>query len=371
MRIAVDVRSLMEGRHSGVEEYTTQILRHMAIVAPQHIFYAFYNSFKEVQLPVFPANVQLVGYRYSNKIFHSSQFLTGLPKWDSLVRGDVFFAPNVRMLPLSRNIPLVAVAHDLSYELFPEFLNTRRRVWHRIVQPRALMHRSNAVIAVSEHTKEDLMNIYALPSDKISVVHSGLSSTFKHVSPAAIQAARAQYSLPKSFVLYLGRFEPRKNIQGIIEAFSAIASHVPHDLVLGGEVGWKQEEIVRARENSPHANRIHMLGFIPEEHKAALYAAADLFVYPSFYEGFGFPPLEALSVGTPVVTSFNSALPEIVGKWATLIDPYNTPQLAAVLADILADPQRVSRSVRADVVATYQWEEAARQTVAVLENVVG
>ncbi|MEX0650155.1 MAG: glycosyltransferase family 1 protein [Candidatus Andersenbacteria bacterium] len=370
MRIAVDVRSLMEGRHSGVEEYTTKILRHMAKVAPQHIFQAYYNSRRSVALPRFPKNVHPIAYRYPNKLFNSAQFVLRRPRWDRLVPADIFFVPNVRLTPLSSGIPMVSVAHDLSYELFPEFLNVRRRIWHRMMRPRQLMQNADHVIAVSEHTKEDVKRLYGLPEENISVVYSGLSFADEAARPAVIQEVRRKYNLPEQFVLYLGRFEPRKNITGIIEAFSAVAHQIDHDLVVAGESGWKQEEHIEARRQSPHRERIHITGFVAEEDKAALYAAADLFVYPSFYEGFGFPPLEAIAMGTPAVTSFNSALPEIVGPWATLVDPYNTPQLAAVIRELLRDPVRIPHTVRNTVRAIYNWDTAARQTVKTLERAV-
>ncbi|MEX1112493.1 MAG: glycosyltransferase family 1 protein [Candidatus Andersenbacteria bacterium] len=370
MQIAVDVRSLMEGRHSGGEEYTTHILRSMATYAPQHIFQAYYNSARKVDLPEFPRNVHPVPYRYPNKVFNAAQLVSGYPRWDSLVRGDVFFVPNARLTPLSVSVPLVTVAHDVSYELFPEFLNPWRRVWHQLVRPRQLMRRANHIIAVSEHTKEDLMRLYDVSSEKVSVIYSGLSLDPKGARSTAVQQVRQRYHLPEHFVLYVGRFEPRKNITGIIEAFGAIADRVPHDLVLAGESGWKQGEHQAAYLRSAYRDRIHPLGFIPEAEKAALYAAADLFVYPSFYEGFGFPPLEALSVGTPVITSFNSSLPEVVGKWATLVDPYDTSLLAAVMHEVLQSPVRVPYAIREEVRSTYNWQRAAKQTVRILESMV-
>ncbi len=144
---------------------------------------------------------------------------------------------------------------------------------------------------------------------------------------------------------------------------------VDHDLVIAGESGWKQHEVYRLLASGSAPRRIRMLGFIPEEEKYALYAAADLFVYPSFYEGFGFPPLEALLAGTPVITSFNSALPEVVGQWATLVDPYDTSQLAAVMLELLREPARVSADIRSAIRQQYSWQEAAKKTLQVIESV--
>ena len=155
----------------------------------------------------------------------------------------------------------------------------------------------------------------------------------------------------------------------MIDAYTAIAHTVPHHLVIAGERGWKTAQLAKSIASSAYADRIHSMGFVDEAEKSALYAAADLFVYPSFYEGFGFPPLEAMIAGTPAVVSFNSSLPEVVGEWATMIDPYNTPQLASVLQEMLLTPTRVPESVRAAIREKYSWEKAAQQTVKVLENV--
>ena len=372
MHIAIDVRSLMEGRHSGVEEYTTQIIRAMTRMAPQHNYHLFYNNMRPVQLPNFgDGRVGVVARTFPNKLLNASQLLTGHPTWDALIPHtiDVVFAPNPRLLPLSPHIPMVVVMHDISFELFPEFLTPRRRLWHQLMRPRQLATNADHVIAVSEHTKQDLVDIYGLSPNDVSVVHSGVQAT-PAARPQHIQGVRRRYNLPKKFILYLGTIEPRKNVVSIIRAWSAIADQVPQDLVIAGERGWREGEVERAIADSAFADRIHRVGFISESDKAALYAAADVFVYPSFYEGFGFPPLEALLAGTPVITSFNSALPEIVGEWSTLVDPYNTSQIASVMREIVLRGQRVLPIVQQEIAKAYRWDVAAQKTIAILEKVV-
>jgi glycosyltransferase involved in cell wall biosynthesis len=369
MRIAVDIRSLMEGRHSGVEEYTIHIVRHLVKVAPRHTYHVFYNSAGRVRLPPLPVGVRVHSFRYANRLFNLAQWLASRPRWDKLVPADVFFVPNPRLMPLVSSTPLVTVAHDLSFARFPEFLTIRRRLWHRIMRPRQLMQRSNHIIAVSEHTKQDVTSLYQIPPDKITVVCSGISGGLPPARATQVQRLRQKYSLPGQFILYFGTYEPRKNVPGVIQAFSSIAEKIPHHLVIAGERGWREGTITQAIQDSDQLDKIHRVGFVPEHEKAALYAAADLFVYPSFYEGFGFPPLEALVAGTPVVTSFNSALPEVVGRWATLVDPYNPGQQAAVMYELLLNPQRVPVETRQAIRRIYSWDRAARETIKVIENV--
>ncbi len=369
MKIAIDVRSLMEGRLSGVEQYTMHIIRGMLRVAPRHEYVLFYNSGREVELPDFYGDVAVRGLRYPNKVFKTAQWLFSYPRWDSLIEADVFFMPSLGLMPLSGETPLVVVAHDLASDRFPEFLDMRRRAWHAIMNPKGLMKRADHVVAVSGHTKHDLVDLYNLPEEQISVVHSGIHS---HRAPDAKEIARvrSRYNLPEKFILYVGTHEPRKNIPGLIRAYQAIRGQVDQDLVISGEKGWQTGELRNALATPEQRERIHLAGFIQEEDKGALYAAADLFVYPSFYEGFGFPPLEALMAGTPVVTSFNSALPEIVGEWATLTDPYNPAELAAVLKELLHDLPVVTEEIKRTIAERYSWDQAALQTLEVLQAVV-
>lgn len=362
----------MEGRHSGVEEYTTQIIRAMSTASPLHTYHLFYNSAKKVHLPVFRENVVVHSFRYPNKLLNASQFALAVPRWDKMLgqHMDVVFVPNPRLTPLSHRTPLVTVAHDVSFERFPEFLTLKKRVWHSLMRPLELLKRSDHIIAVSEHTKRDLTDVYDIHQNNVSVIYPGVVLEASAVRPLDVQRILRKYTIPSRFLLFVGTMEPRKNISGVITAFSAIANRVSQDLVIAGEQGWKMRELTSVVAASPYADRIHVIGFVEEEDKGALYAAADLFIYPSFYEGFGFPPLESMLAGTPAVVSFNSSLPEVVGQWATLVDPYNTSQIAAVLEELLASPVRVPLQIQQEIRAKYSWEHAGRETVKILESVV-
>lgn len=366
MKIAIDIRSLMEGRASGVEAYTTHIINALLAAAPQHSFQLFYNAARRVSLPPFSNRAHITAWHAPNKVLNALQWAVQLPRWDQLVSADCYFVPSFRLLPVAPHIPVVTTVHDLSFERFPEFFSWRRRVWHRLMRPRRLMETSRHLIAVSHATAQDLQDLYGVPAQKITVIHSGV-----HTLPVTARNSkthvRERYRLPPRFILYCGTLEPRKNITSIIHAFSAIAASIPHDLVLAGARGWLTGAIDQAIHNSPHQHRIHRPGFIAEADKMSLYASADLFVYPSFYEGFGFPPLEALLAGTPVVTSYNSSLPEVVGEWVTLVDPYNPNELALVLKELLHDPPAVSPQVQASITQKYSWQHAAQQTLQVIE----
>lgn len=370
MDIAIDVRSLIDGRLSGIERYTFNIVRGLLRVAPQHTYHLFYSAARSVERPDFTGPVRWHGFRYPNKIFNVLQWSVLWPLWDNLVKADCFFVPNLGLVPLRKTTPLVTTVHDLSYEYFPEFFSWRRRLWHRMVRPRQLLTRSQHLLAVSGATARDITERYDVPPARISVVYSGIALPEVGESIEAQQKIRRKYNLPANYILSFGVFEPRKNIDGIITAFSAVADTFPHHLVIAGSPGWLMQHTRRLAATSGQRQRIHFIGPVAPADTAALYAGADLFVYPSFYEGFGFPPLEALAAGTPVITSRHSSLPEIVGEWATMVNPYDTAELALVLREVLRQPQRVAPAVRLTIRERYSWDEAARQTVAILERVV-
>ena len=361
MRIAIDVRSLMEGRLSGVEVYTIQLLKALTSLAIDAEWQLFYNSFRPVSMPPF-AHVAWRPFRWPNKLLNASQYIFAQPTWDRLVPADVFFMPNVRLMPLKPQTPLVVTAHDLSFERFPDFYSPKRRLWHRLMRPRELFQRADHIIAVSAATREDIMDLYGIEEERISVIYSG-------VNLPEGEEVRRWRRLPERFILYLGTLEPRKNVVSLVEAFSAIAPDIVQDLVIAGSPGWLEKPLERAIALSPARQRIHQIGFVPDHLKASLYREADLFVYPSFYEGFGFPPLEALLAGTPVVTSYNSALPEVVGEWATLINPYKPAELAAVILELLREPKAVSEAAQRQIRERFSWDRAARATVDILQAI--
>lgn len=369
MRIAVDARALLDGQPSGVQVYTTRIIQSMLTVAPHHEYHLFYNSARAPQMPVFSGNnIQWHPFRYPNKVFNASQWLFQEPRWDRLIKADCFFVPSLRLVPLHQTKPLVTVVHDLSFERFPEFFSWRMRAWHHMMRPRFLMQRSHHLVTISQSTATDVTTLYGISPEKISVIYPGVSSV-PIPSEADQERIRKKYALPPSYVLYFGTLEPRKNVVGIIQAFSAIAKDIPHTLVLAGRRGWLPYALDQALHDSQVHHRIHLPGIIAEEDKPAVYRMADAFVYPSFYEGFGFPPLEALIMGTPVITSYNSSLPEVVGPWATLINPADISELALVMREVVTHPSRVPDTVRTAIQAKYSWEQAARDTVNTIQKV--
>ncbi len=379
MKIGIDVRCLAEGKRTGVEEYVIGLLEELFKQDTENEYVLFFNA-RRYAVPDIAlrweaehSRVSIKSFRFPNKLLNLSLWYLGWPKLDRLVGGtDVFFLPNLNFAAVSRKTKLVVTAHDLSFELYPETFSWQRRFWHFLVDFRRLVRRADWIIAVSQSTKSDLSSYYGIPEAKITVVRSGIAERFVSLSrnDPALLAVKERYHLPYRFILSLGTFEPRKNAISLIRAYEALMD-LKHPvlsryhLVLAGARGWKCEDIYQAIEQSPHRDTIILTGFVDDQDKPALYSLASVFAYPSFYEGFGFPPLEAMACGVPVIVSHSSSLPEVVGDAGVMIDPYRPDELFRALDETLRDQEflqslRTRGSARA---ASFTWRETARQTL--------
>lgn len=373
MRIGVDVRCLMDGTRTGVEEYTLHVLRAVMAAAPADTFVLLANSRRPPHLPAFEgANVETRTFSYPNTLFNLSLKMLQAPALDRLARGmDVFFVPAFRLAPLTSRCPLVLTVHDLSFVRYPWFFSRDRRVWHHLMEPRRLAERAARVITVSQATARDVAALYGVVPERLTVIPSGIPPHMRHLSeddPRA-EEVRARYRLPARYVLFLGTLEPRKNLSGLLAAYARVRDHgLPHALVLAGVRGWLPDTFFDRVRAHPYARDIRFTGFIEDADKPAVYRLAELFVYPSYYEGFGFPPLEALACGTPVVTSATSAMPEIAGPWAALVNPADPGELAEVMIDRLRTPTPVPAQVSAEISTRYSWERAGSETLRVLRE---
>lgn len=372
MIIGVDIRP-MAGLKTGVQEYTEQILAHMIPLAPEHTFKLFWSSFRE-PVPDRPwmhlSNVQIFPYRIPNNLLFSAGSLFGYPFIDELIGGaDVFFSPHFFLAPLSKKCRRVTTFHDLSYLRFPEFFTWRKRWWHTVEMDPARQARfSNQVIAVSESTKTDLIDYYQIDPVNISVVHSG--TTMFRSSDETLLPFKKNHNLPKRFILHVGTLEPRKNIIGLIRAFNILKDQTDFEdveLILIGKEGWQFKNIFEEIQKSPHKSHIRHLDHMDAD-LAPYYSLATVCVCPSFFEGFGFPALEAMACETPVIVSANSSLPEVVGEAGLFINPYDISEMAEALQIVLSEPlihtQMAKRGLKQ--AEKFKWDRTARQTLDIL-----
>ncbi|MBI2462696.1 MAG: glycosyltransferase family 4 protein [Candidatus Spechtbacteria bacterium] len=378
LRIGVDARVLMNNRHGGVGEYTSCLLEEMVRMAPQHEFHLFLNSMRfsgEDFLETLPPNCIPHIFRVPNKAFSLLHKFFYRPRLDALIGGiDVWWSPH--FLPAPVSCPKVLTIHDLSFLYYPEMFDLKRRLWHAMVNPKHEAQTARKIIAVSRSTADDISNKWEISSEKIEVIYSGVGENFSAVRNAQeLESARKKYHLPQKFILFFGVIEPRKNLAGLVRAFDYMRSQHPQEktaLVIAGSKGWSSRSLFETIYISPYRNDIYCIGFVDDQDKAALYSMAEIFVYPSFFEGFGFPPLEAMACGTPVVASHVASLPEIVQEAGILVDPLRLEEVAFAMGELLRDDElRVSLREKGLAQAKkFRWEEAARRTLNVLEETV-
>ncbi len=376
MNIGIDIRCLMHPTKTGVGEYTQALLDALFILDKKNQYYLYYNSNKNISanLPKWDqGNVHIVSSHYPNKLLNLSIATIGYPKLDRLItkithtKLDVFYSPNLNFTALSTDISHFITIHDLAFFHFPEYYTLIQKWWHRILRPISQCQKAKMIFAPSKNTKLDLSHSFNISPDKIQVIYPGLSPIFHKTSDLENKKTivKKKYHLPNHFILFLGTIEPRKNVDGVISAFEKVYSQLPfpYYLIIAGAKGWKNEEIYKRADKSPYRDHIQFIGYVHDDEKPALYAEAGLFIYPSFYEGFGFPVLEALSMNTPVVTSQRSSLPEIANKYARLVDPNNIHSIGYGIIDALKSNPTVKKPNEdlKKYLEKFSWEFTARQ----------
>ncbi len=371
MTIAIDLRSIQRGTFTGVENYTLSLLERMIREDKQNTYVLFYNGLSPVQAEDLRfLNTSVVVGRVPNKLLAISTTFAKRPDFAQLIgtKFDCLFMPNMNHVVLQPQKRLVVTVHDLSPVVLPEYYDIRRRLWHWSVGFRRTLHRADAIIAVSEFTKQQLVDVLHVPPSKITVVYQGIDAKRFHsdLSESHLRDVRNRYGLPGEYVFYCGTLEPRKNVERLIGAWERMEHRIP--LVIAGKPGWKYRAIFNRAKKSPRARMIQFLGFVAEADKPALYKLAAVTAFPSLYEGFGLPVLESMAVGTPVVTSQVTSLPEVCGSAGVLVDPYDEAAIATGLDSVVGD-----RALRASLAAEglmrakeFSWDKTAAQTLAVL-----
>ena len=290
-----------------------------------------------------------------------------LPLLDSLARGaDIFHASSLVHNP-PRRPRLTATLHDLTAWILPELhLAANREADRQLAEH---LHRAHRIIAVSECTRQDAIRLLHIPPEKIVTIHSGVSPAFFHVPADSVARVRARYQLTRGFVLAIGTIEPRKNFKVLVDAYRSLPASLQEefDLVVAGPMGWADAETARRVQS------VRYLGYVPECDIAALTAAATVFAYPSLYEGFGFPVAQAMAAGVPVLTSQVSALPEIAGDAALLVDPRSQSEIRDALERLLSHPDLRARlsgrgRERAD---EFRWETCAAKSWQFFQHAAG
>jgi len=363
MRITVDAIPLLV-RSAGVKNYLFHWITHLR------------RLLGDEQVALFPALHQLaaldhegsiaspLGTRARQALFFALNLRPNhFADWIA-ARSDIFHATKLRYPP--RGPRLTATLHDVTCWLMPEFhqadnVAAEKLFAEQIWKPAA------GLIAVSENTRRDAVRVLNLDPNRIRVIHPGVAESFFNAAPSAAS---------RPYALYVGTIEPRKNVDRLLDAWRSLPASVrgEFDLVVAGPVGWHAAQtLARLRSPDTAAHGVRYMGYVPEADMTGLTAGATVFVYPSLYEGFGFPVAQAMAAGVPVITSNLSSLPEITGGAAALVDPRSVAEIGAALERLLTSPASREQMAQAGRVQAqrFRWEDGARQSVEFFEQILG
>ena len=378
MRIGISAYATDSGK-SGISQYVANIVGRLPELAPAHEFVVFVNGADAAWVQSWHPRLQVVALPdwTANPVVNIFWHLAAFPGQLRRQRCDVVFMPaGNRRLAWRYGIPCVGTVHDLSQLHVPQKYDALRMFYIMRILPR-MMRRLTRVISVSESTRRDLESFAGIPAERIRVIHNG--ADLARFAPGDRDAAKSAISdslgLPRDFILYIARLEhPGKNHVGLLEAFATLkrGTGLPHKLVLVGS-RWSGAELIEAKVRDLGLQQeVVFPGFVPNDTLPTLYAAADAFVFPSLFEGFGIPVLEAMACGTPVCASNTSSLPEVVGDAGLLFDPLDAGAMAEAMRRVLVDQALRERLVAAGLAqaAGFSWDSAAAAVLEELELAV-
>jgi glycosyltransferase involved in cell wall biosynthesis len=362
MLIGIDASRSVAQKRTGTENYSLNLIRHLLALQSEHCYRLYFNR---------PSSYESQITNYELRIMPFPRLWTHLRLSWEMARcpPDLLFIP-AHVLPIVHPRRSVVTVHDLGYLHYPQAHRFLDRLYLDLstrYNARAAAH----LIADSSATKRDLVERYGTEPDKITVVYPGYDKTTFQPSRGeeAIKAVKAKYDIVGDYILFVGTLQPRKNLTRLIEAYWKLETG-SWKLVIVGKKGWLYQEIFRLVEELGLEEKVVFTDYVPEGDLPALLSGARLFVFPSLYEGFGLPILEAMACGTPVVCSNAASLPEGVGDAALLVDPLDVEGLAVAMERVLGDEELQARLIECgfEQVKKFSWERCARETLDVLES---
>jgi glycosyltransferase involved in cell wall biosynthesis len=370
VKIAINARLLKESGLEGIGRYAQEIISRMVIEHPQDEFHLIFDHepserfrfgsnvyFHKVGLP---ARHPILWYLWLEYSFYNVV---------KKIQADIIFSPE-SFISLRSGIPTVMTTHDLAFEHDDTF-NKRIHINYLLRQVPKFHHKAAAIICVSEYTRQDVIKRYTIPEGKTHVVYNGVSSEFKPVSGQKVGDFKNEMGLLIPYFLYVGAIHPRKNIVNLIKAFEQFKKsyNTAHQLVLAGRMAWKYRNIDQLIRESEYKTDIKQIGYFDGDLNMLINGAEGL-CYLSLFEGFGMPIIEAMAAGTPVIASHISAIPEVTGAAALLVDPHNINEIAAQMYQIIHDQLLREKLINEGFLRAqlYNWDEAAHKTYKILTD---
>jgi glycosyltransferase involved in cell wall biosynthesis len=360
VKIAIDARKLHD---FGIGTYIRNLLRHLSRIDRENEYVLLCHDSDMGVASTLGENFRAVLEPAAN---YSVKEQFHIPLVLMREKPDVFHAPHY-VLPVAVRSRSVVTIHDCIHLMFPQYLPNRAAYAYARGAMWSAAKRSDRILTVSEASKRDILHFFNVPPEKIAVVYNGIDERF-WIQPSTEEIARVRerFQLDHGFVLYAGTIKPHKNLVRLIEAFAALRKGEFEELkllIIGDEIS-KLPALRRAVHIHKLHKHVRFLGFLPDETLAALYRLAAVFVFPSLYEGFGLPPLEAMASGTPVVTSNVSSLPEVAGDAAILVDPYDVSSIVDGVRRVLTDPLMADELRKKGLARArdFSWERSVART---------
>lgn len=376
MRIAIGTNSIerpgKQDNYDGIGVYTHEVIKYLSYREEVSVLQAYFPTVQQWKPPENKMKRFVLPYPLLATVSELSNFNSWM--LPSIVDNiDLFHATDYR-IPKLKKIPVVATLHDA--------VQLKNRAWVRDWARdyknwilRAAGKRADRVIAISEATVPDLVEYFGIERDKIRVVHNGISTEWlNHLAKKERERILIKYGIDKKYILFVGTFQPRKNLARILLAFENLPVGLRKEfkLILIGQAGWKVDKEIAQIKRMAARNECLWLGNVPHVDMPALYQAASMFLFPSLYEGFGIPVLEAFASGVPVLTSNVSALPEVAGNAALLVDPWETEEISSGIVNILEDDELRSRLIERGRIRAQEmsWSSCAEKTIEVYKELL-
>lgn len=375
MKIGIDIRPMISNT-TGVGNYTLNLIENISAIDKKHQYILFSNSFKD-RIPFkslsLPSNFELKDYKIPNRILRGLWNYISYPPIETFIGDvDIFHSPHSIPIP-ARKAKLIVTIHDLYFLKHPDMVGRDVREDHRRLSINYL-NKVRKIITVSDNSKKDIIELLDVTPEKVTVIYEGVDDIFRVVNEeTTLENVRERYRLPHEFILFIGTISPRKNPRGLIESISILRNRGLKDLslIMIGPEGFKTDEVLRLIHERNLEDSVRHIGYVPYEDMPYIYNISSLLVYPSLYEGFGLPPLEAMACGVPVIASNTSSMPEILGDAALLVDPYNPGEIADSIKKILHNESLRSSLIEKGLkkASSYSWEDTAKKVLKVYEEI--